>query len=161
VHQAPKSTRRLLAMLVALASGLIAVNTGTAGVPAGGLDPTWRAWTTSDTCGTVPGGLLAQLKAAVSTDTLRRRIWSLSSMSADSVTAVSDTSICRRAAIAVGRSLTPPDSTTPRTAAVIRVGSSYYVAYVVNDTTLNGGEWLSAFKFSSSLTGNALLTIGF
>jgi hypothetical protein len=112
----------------------------------------------SDTCALPPGGLVGRIKSAVTTDTLTRRIIRLPAMPADSVRAVTDTSVCRRAAIALGRSLSPPDTTSPRTVSVVRVGANYYV---VNDSTLHGGEWGAAFEFPSSLTGTAILQFGF
>jgi hypothetical protein len=74
-------------------------------------------------------------------------------MPADSISAVTDTSVCRRAAIAYGRSLTPPDTTSPRTVSVVRAGPGYHV---VNDATRHSGEWKIAFLFASALTGRAL-----
>jgi len=45
----------------------------------------------------------------------------------DSVAAVTDSSTCNRAAIAYGRNLTLPDTTTPRQVYLVRVGSTRYI----------------------------------
>jgi hypothetical protein len=125
----------------------------------GGAPNTRASWLTSTaTCAVPPGGFIGKIKMIVTTDTQSRRIVGLPAMSADSVTAVTDTSVCRRAATAYGRSLTPPDTISARTVSVVRAGSSYYV---VSDSTRYSGEWGAAFLFSSSLTGTALIKFTF
>lgn len=84
----------------------------------------------------------------VTTDTESRRIDELPAMPAESVSAVTDTSVCRRAAIAYGRSLHPPDTLSPRVVSVVRVGSGIYV---VTDSTLHSGEWGNHLVFTSTL----------
>ena len=108
----------------------------------------------SDTCNEPDPTLLNRMKLVVTTDTLTRRlIGSIPAMSKDSVSAVTDTSVCRRAAIAYGRSLTPPDTTSPRTVAVIRLGSNYYV---VVDSTRHSTDWDNGLLFTSALAGTAI-----
>jgi len=114
-----------------------------------------RHFVTNPQCATAR--MLGSIKALVSsTDTMvgahMRRFIPIPSMPADSVTAVTDTAICRLAAIAYGRSLSPQDTTSPRVVSVVRAGSSYYV---VADSTQHS-EFGAAFLFTSGLTGTAI-----
>jgi len=67
----------------------------------------------------------------------------------DSVTAVTDSTTCNRAAIAYGRNLTVPDTTTPRQVYVVRVGST---RYIVGDPQVTAGEFMIDIPFDSSFT---------
>ena len=112
-----------------------------------------------DTCGAA-GPYLGRIKRMVSAvdDTLTRRLAGLPEMPPDSVTAVTDSSVRRRAAIAYGRSITPPDTVSPRRVPVIRVGSRYYM---VIDTTRRGGEWAGGGAvIPSALSGKATVILG-
>jgi len=80
-----------------------------------------------------------------------RRYDKLPHLPADSVTFVTDTTLCRRAAIALGRNLRRPDTTTLRSVSVLRVGAT---RYVVTDPALPhpGSEWMPSWVFDSTLT---------
>ncbi len=102
----------------------------------------------SDQLGTA---LIHDLKGWVSgTDTaavLYRSIFNLPQLSPDSVSAVSDSTKCQRAALAFGRNLSPPDTTTARQVYVARVGPT---RYVVTDTSVKGGEYVATMVFDSA-----------
>lgn len=74
---------------------------------------------------------------------------SLPQLPDDSVTAVSDSSTCNRAAIAYGRNLTTPDTTSSRQVYVARVGPT---RYIVADPQVNEGEFMINMVFDSSFT---------
>jgi hypothetical protein len=44
----------------------------------------------------------------------------------DSIAAITDSATCRRAALAFGRNLSPPDTVTGRAVLVIRIGRTHY-----------------------------------
>lgn len=67
----------------------------------------------------------------------------------DSVTAVSDSSTCNRAAVAFGRNLTIPDTTSPRQVYVARIGST---RYAVGDPQVSKGEFMINMIFDTSFT---------
>lgn len=105
-------------------------------------------------CLTSDSGTLLKIQEIVSsTDTTlgaaARQYDSLPNLPADSVTILSDTTLCRRAAVALGRNLRVPDTTTLRTGSVIRAGAT---RYVVTDPTLHTGEWGRHFVLDSALT---------
>jgi len=70
-------------------------------------------------------------------------------LSKDSVSAVSDSATCARAADAYGRNLDIPDTTTPRQVFVVRLGPT---RYVVGDPTVRSGEFALVMVFDSSFT---------
>ena len=84
-----------------------------------------------------------------STDSVGRRTWNLPALPSDSVTAVTDSTICKRAALAFGRNLSVPDTITPRQVYVVRVGPT---RYVVGDPTVTMGEFDVYMVFESSFT---------
>ena len=96
---------------------------------------------------------LEVLKLAVSgtdsTDSVGRRKWNLPTLPSDSVTAVTDSTICQRAALAFGRSLSVPDTITSRQVYVVRIGPT---RYVVGDPTVTKGEFDIYMVFDSSFT---------
>jgi hypothetical protein len=113
-----------------------------------------RASLAPPACLTSDGSTLFLIKQIVSsTDTALgvdpRQYDSLPNLPADSVTILTDTTLCRRAAVALGRNLRVPDTTTLRTVSVIRAGAT---RYVVTDTTMHTGEWGVHFVFDSTLT---------
>ncbi len=83
------------------------------------------------------------------TDSLGRTLLKLPRMSADSVTGISNSTTCQRAALAYGRNLVHPDTTTARQVYVIRAGAT---RYVVIDPTVMGGELTVAMTFDSTFT---------
>jgi hypothetical protein len=76
-----------------------------------------------------------------------RKLLNLPQMAADSVTAVTDNAICQRAALAYGRNLFPPDTTTTRIVRVIRIGTN---RYSVSDAVRTTGYWAVNMVFDSS-----------
>jgi len=74
---------------------------------------------------------------------------SLPQLPDDSVTAVSDSTTCNRAAIAYGLNLSVPDTTTSRQLYVVRIGPT---RYAVADPQMNAGEFLINMIFDSSFT---------
>jgi hypothetical protein len=79
----------------------------------------------------------------------QRASFNLPTLPRDSVTAVTDSTICNRAALAFGRNLTPPDTITARTVYVIRVGPT---RYTVADSAVTRGEFTITFVFDSAFT---------
>ncbi len=97
--------------------------------------------------------LIHDLKLWVSgTDTvavINRTVFNVPQMSPDSVSAVSNSTKCQRAALAYGRNLSPPDTPTARRVYVARVGPT---RYVVTDTSIRKGEFVATMVFDSTFT---------
>jgi hypothetical protein len=68
---------------------------------------------------------------------------------ASTVSAVTDSAICHRAAIAAGLSRKTPDSTSVPAVSVVRVGT---MRYVVTDTLHHVGEFELSYTFDSAFT---------
>jgi hypothetical protein len=98
-------------------------------------------------------GYVLELKGTVSgTDSFHideRTHLNLPQLPADSVTAVTDSTTCQRAALAYGRNLSVPDTTTARQVYAIRVGAT---RYVVADPGVTKGEFIINMVFDSSFT---------
>ncbi len=78
-----------------------------------------------------------------------RAQWNLPQLPADSVSIVTDSTTCQRAALAYGRNLSPPDTTTARQVYVIRVGPT---RFVVADPSVMAGEYLVQDVFDNTFT---------
>lgn len=76
-----------------------------------------------------------------------RTTFNLPQVPARSVTAVSTTSVCQRAALAYGRNLSPPDTTTSRQMYVVKIGTT---RYVVADPTVKAGEFMIQMVFDTA-----------
>lgn len=78
-----------------------------------------------------------------------RTKFNLPQVPANSVIAVSTTSVCQRAALAYGRNLSPADTTTSRLVYVIRIGTT---RYVVGDPNVTAGEFMMQMVFDTAFT---------
>ena len=94
-------------------------------------------------------GLQEIVSGTDSTAIDQRATFNLPVLPRDSVTAVTDSTICKRAALTFGRNLTLPDTVTPRTVYVIRVGPT---RYTVADSAVMRGEFTITFVFDSAFT---------
>src|SRR5690348_5000407 len=78
-----------------------------------------------------------------------RQHLNLPHLPADSVSIVTDSATCARAALAYGRNLNVPDTTTSRQVFVVRVGPT---RYIVVDPNVSNGEFLINMVFDSSFS---------
>ena len=74
-----------------------------------------------------------------------------------SVTAITDSTICHRAAVAAGLSRDTPDSLAVTTVSVVRVGTT---RYVVTDLQHQIGEFNLSYVFDSAFTVPPLVKWG-
>lgn len=95
-------------------------------------------------------GYMGDFKTIVSgtdsANTSYRTLWHLPQLSADSVSLVTDSATCARAALAYGRNLDVPDTLTARQMVTIRVGPT---RYVVGDPNY-GSSYMLVMVFDSS-----------
>lgn len=94
-------------------------------------------------------GYQAIVSGADSFSIRERSYLNLPQLPDDSVTAVSDSSTCNRAAVAFGRNLTIPDTTSPRQVYVARIGPT---RYAVGDPQVSKGEFMINMIFDISFT---------
>lgn len=78
-----------------------------------------------------------------------RQHLNLPHLPADSVSIVTDSATCARAALAYGRNLNVPDTTTSRQVFVVRVGPT---RYIVVDPNVRNGEFMINMVFDSSFS---------
>lgn len=76
-----------------------------------------------------------------------RALFHLPQLPGDSVSFVSDPATCMRAALAYGRNLDVPDTTTSRRVILVRFGAT---RYVVGDPKVRAGEFTLDMVFDSS-----------
>jgi hypothetical protein len=108
----------------------------------------------SSACDTPSAYVIALLDTAVvSSDSVfgvgMREQLQLPAGPVSSVTAVTDSIICHRAAVASGLARKTPDSMAVASVAVVRVGSTRYVVF---DTTSTAGEFNTGLTFDTTFT---------
>jgi len=78
-----------------------------------------------------------------------QRVAKLSAGPISSVSAVTDSAICHRAAVASGLARITPDSFAVKEVSVIRVGNTRYVVTPIGDMV---GEWQTCITFDSAFS---------